>query len=156
MKLAESLSNRLQEVLTSGKWVIGTNFQEQIADLDWKEATHKVGALNSIADLTFHVGYYIAGVTNVLKGGTLDIRDKYSFDYPPITNQEDWEKLVNKFAEDSEKFTRLVGNMDEAKLQETFVDEQYGDYLRNVNVIIEHTYYHFGQVVIIKKMIRQS
>ena len=156
MKITELLANRLKEVLTEGKWVIGTNFKEQIFDLDWREATQKVDSLNSIADLTFHTSYYIAGMANVLEGGELEIRDKYSFDYPPIKSKQDWEKLVNKFCIDSERFIRLIEKLTEEKLQETFVDEQYGNYLRNVNAIIEHTYYHFGQVVIIRKMIKQQ
>jgi len=34
----------------------------------------------SIAALTFHINYYVAGVLNVFQGGKLEIRDKYSFD----------------------------------------------------------------------------
>ena len=154
MKLPQLLANRLKEVLTQGKWVIGTNFKEQIFDLHWQQAIQKVDSLNSIADLTFHLSYYISGVTNVLEGGTLEIRDKYSFDYPPIESEQDWKHLVDKFCSDSERFIQLVENLSEEKLQETFVDEKYGTYLRNVDAIIEHSYYHFGQVVIIKKMIR--
>ncbi len=154
MKIAELLSKRLKEVLVDGQWVIGTNFKGQISDLNWKEATQKVKTLNTIADLTFHTSYYIAGVADVLDGGELEIRDKYSFDYPPIESESDWQNLKNKFSNDSERLIRLVGNLEEEKLQETFVDEKYGPYLRNIDMIIEHSYYHFGQVVIIKKMIR--
>jgi hypothetical protein len=154
MKLAESLANRLREVLIEGKWVTGTNFKEQIFDLDWKEAIQKVDSLNSIADLTFHVSYYIAGVAKVLEGGPLDIKDKYSFDYPPVRSNEDWKNLVNKFCSDSEKFIYLVAKMTDKELFKNFVDEKYGDYHRNIDVIIEHTYYHLGQVLLIKKLIK--
>ncbi|WP_108807741.1 DUF1572 domain-containing protein [Aquimarina spinulae] len=154
MKLAESLANRLKEVLIEGKWVTGTNFKEQIFDLDWKEAIQKVDSLNSIADLTFHVSYYIAGVAKVLEGGSLDIKDKYSFDYPPVRSNEDWKNLINKFCSDSEKFIYLVAKMTDKELFKNFVDEKYGDYHRNIDVIIEHTYYHLGQVLLIKKLIK--
>ena len=154
MKLTESLAKRLKEVLTEGKWVIGTNIKEQIIDLDWKEAVQKIDSLNTIADLTFHISYYIAGLSIVLEGGTMNIRDKYSFDYPPIKSANDWRNLITKFCIDSERLIALVEKMDEDRLYETFFDEQYGNYLRNVNVLMEHAYYHFGQIVIIKKMIR--
>jgi hypothetical protein len=39
MKLNKYLANRLKEIFTEGKWVLGTNFKEQIIDLDWKQAT---------------------------------------------------------------------------------------------------------------------
>ena len=39
------------------------------------------------------------------------------------------------------------------KLEEIFVDEKYGTYRRNIEGIIEHSYYHLGQISLIKKMI---
>ncbi|MEM8848348.1 MAG: DinB family protein [Bacteroidota bacterium] len=156
MNSAQLLANRLKEVLTEGKWVIGTNFKAQIEDLDWKEATQKMHGLNTIADLTFHTSYYIAGVANVLDGGNLEIRDKYSFEYPPVESEQDWKNLVNKFCADAERLIQLVEKLPEEKLQETFVDEKYGIYLRNIDVIIEHSYYHFGQVVLLRKMIKAA
>ncbi|WP_370392054.1 DUF1572 domain-containing protein [uncultured Winogradskyella sp.] len=154
MKLNTYLANRLKEIFTEGKWVVGTNFKEQIVDLDWKQATQKIENFNTIADLTFHIDYYIAGVANVLKGGTLDIKDKFSFDYPPITSEDDWDNLVTKFCADAEEFIALVEKMPDEKLLSDFVDKQYGTYVRNIDVMIEHTYYHLGQIILIKKRLK--
>lgn len=156
MKLNEYLINRLKEVLTDGKWIVGTNFKEQIFDLNWEDAIYKVEDFNTIADLTFHIHYYIAGVAKVLKGGSLDIKDKFSFDSPPIKSNEDWRNLVNRFCSDSENFISLVENMTDKKLEESFVDEKYGTYYRNIDVMIEHTYYHLGQIILIKKRIKNG
>lgn len=154
MKLNEYLTNRLKEVFTEGKWVVGTNFKEQIIDLDWNDAIKKVADFNTIADLTFHIHYYIAGVAKVLEGGSLDIKDKFSFDSPPIESEQDWKHLVNKFCVDSERFISLVENMTDEKLLSGFVDEKYGTYYRNIDVMVEHAYYHLGQVILIKKRIK--
>ena len=154
MKLNKYLANRLKEIFTEGKWVLGTNFKEQIIDLDWKQATQKIDDFNTIADLTFHIDYYIAGVKKVLKGGTLDIRDKYSFDYPPIKSEQDWQNLVSKFCLDADEFIELVENMSEEKILSDFVDKQYGTYCLNIDAMIEHTYYHLGQIILIKKRIK--
>ena len=43
--------------------------------------------------------------------------------------------------------------MSEEKLDEAFVDEKYGTYHRNIDGMIEHCYYHLGQIVLIKKML---
>ncbi|WP_233195878.1 hypothetical protein [Aquimarina sp. MAR_2010_214] len=104
--------------------------------------------------MTFHVSYYIAGVAKVLEGGSLEIKDKYSFDYSPVRSNEDWKNLVNKFCSDSEKFIYIVAKMTDKELFKNFVDEKYGNYHRNIDVIIEHTYYHLGQVLLIKKLIK--
>lgn len=154
MQLSNQLTNRLKEVLTEGTWVTGTNFKSQIVDLDWQIATQKVHDLNTIAALTFHIHYYIAGVLQVLKGGTLDIRDKYSFDMSPITCDADWQKLISTFCNDSEAFISHVEQMTNEQLLAPFVKEEYGNYLRNINVMIEHTYYHLGQVLLIKKLLK--
>jgi acyl-CoA-binding protein len=155
MNLTKILAKQTREVLIDGTW-ISTNLKTQISDLTWEEAITKVGSLNTIAALTFHLNYYVAGVNQVFAGGTLDIRDKYSFDMPPITSKEDWEKLRNKTIADAEKFVSYVEALNDKKLAEGFVDEKYGTYYRNIVGMVEHCYYHLGQIVIIKKLIREG
>lgn len=154
MELTKILVIRLNEILLDGKWITGTNIKNEIIDLDWKKATMKIDSLNSIADITFHIDYYIAGVLNFFENGKLEIRDKYSFDSKPINSQKDWEDLIDKFCDDSEKFVKVVRNMTDKELEKTFADEKYGTILRNINVIIEHSYYHLGQIILIKKLMK--
>jgi uncharacterized damage-inducible protein DinB len=153
MKLTEQIANQFREVYLNGDW-ISTNLKTQLTDVDLKMATTKVGDLNTIAALTFHLNYYVEGVLNVLEGGTLDIRDKYSYDVPPIESEEDWNALKQKSFKDAERFAVLIEQMPEDKLREEFVEEKYGNYHRNLIGMNEHCYYHLGQVVIIKKMIK--
>ncbi len=44
-----------------------------------------------------------------------------------------------------------IEQLPESKLWETFSDEKYGNYYRNIHGIIEHIHYHLGQIVLIKK-----
>ncbi|UOY07784.1 DUF1572 domain-containing protein [Muricauda sp. SCSIO 64092] len=154
MNYNEYLVNRLREVLLSGKWVVGTNFKEQLEDLTWTEATKKVENFNSISSITFHINYYLSGVMDVFKGGDLTIRDKYSFDAPKINSEREWNLRKEKLVKDSEDFIQLVWNMEPQRLMDVFVKEEYGSYYRSIDVIIEHTYYHLGQIILIKKKIR--
>lgn len=153
MSTTSQLSKRFREVLLDGKWIANTNFKEQLSDVTWEQATTKIDSLNTIAMLTFHIDYYIAGLVNVFEGDDLEIKDKFSFDLPPIESQEQWESLLNKLWQDSEKFATLLEQMPDSKLDEVFVDEKYGTYLRNIDGMIEHSYYHLGQITLIKKMI---
>jgi Protein of unknown function (DUF1572) len=150
------LANRLREVLTEGKWVTGTNVKDQIIHLNWKDAIESVNGLNSIALLTFHIHYYIDGVMNVFEGGPLEIRDVHSFDAPPIQSADDWNDLIHRFCVDAEKFIQLVEKLSAEKLMEDFVGEKYGSIHRNIDAMIEHCYYHLGQMLIIKKLIDQA
>lgn len=148
----EFIANRLREVLLNGHWIANTNYKEQLLSITWEQAIQKIGSLNTIAVLIFHINYYLAGLLNVFNGGRLDIRDKYSFDLPTIKSEKDWDKLVNEFLINSEKFANHVEQMPDRKLDEPFVDEKYGTYLRNIEGVIEHSYYHLGQISLIKKL----
>lgn len=156
MKSTTAIAGRFREVVLNGTWIANTNFKDQLMGTGWELATTKVHSLNSIAALTFHVHYYIAGLIQVLEGGPLDIKDVYSFDMPPVQSRDDWEKLLKQFLDDAEKFARLTEQMPEQQLMQIFVDEKYGTYQRNIEAMIEHSYYHLGQIVLIKKIVQQQ
>jgi hypothetical protein len=92
----------------------------------------------------------------VLQGEPLNASDKYSFNLPPIQSQEDWEKLLHKTWADAENLASLIEQLPESKLAETFTDEKYGSYYRNIHGIIEHSHYHLGQIVLVKKILAKS
>jgi len=148
-----AIANRLREVLLNGKWIANTNFKEQLMNVNWQQANQKVENLNTIALLTFHINYYVAGLLHVFNGGELEIKDQYSFDLPMITSENEWNTLVNNFIHNAEMFANQVEEMDDNLLDQPFVDERYGTYLRNIEGVIEHSYYHLGQISLIKKMI---
>ena len=149
------IANRLKEVLLNGHWIANTNYKEQLLSINREEATQKIGSLNTIAAITFHINYYLSGLLNVFNGGTLDISDKYSFDCPPIPSETEWKSLINEFLIHSEKFADAVAQMQDEKFDAIFVDEKYGTYLRNIEGVIEHSYYHLGQISLLKKMIAE-
>jgi len=147
------LANRFREVILNGTWIANTNFKNQLENLDWKVATTKIQNINTISALAQHIHYYISGIKNVLLGGNLEIRDQYSFDFPPVESQEQWENFLIRFWRDSEEFADLIEKMPDEKLYANFVDEKYGTYIRNIDGMIEHSYYHLGQIVLIRKML---
>ena len=155
MTKSEQLANRLREVILNGTWIANTNFKTQLENLDWKIATEKYQSLNTISILAQHIHYYVDGIKNVFTNGKLEIRDKYSFDFPPIKSQTEWEEFQNRFYSNTEKLAELIEKLTDEQLDENFVDEKYGSYFRNIDGMIEHSYYHLGQVVLIKKIINE-
>ncbi len=148
-----TLATRLREVLLNGRWIANTNYKEQILSITWQQAIKKVDSLNTIASLTYHINYYLAGLLNAFKNEKLEISDKFSFDIPQISSEEDWGKLVTEFLDNSEKFANQVEQMDDWIFDQPFIDPVYGNNLRNIEGVIEHSYYHLGQISLIKKMI---
>jgi hypothetical protein len=94
-------------------------------------------------------------VIPVFEGGSLNASDKFSFNHPPITSQGDWDTLLTKVWTEAEALATLIEQLPGAKLEETFVDDKYGNYYRNTHGIIEHLHYHLGQIVLIKKIIAE-
>lgn len=156
MKKTSEIANRFRETILNGTWIANTNYKDQLENLDWKIATTQVKNLNTISLLAQHIHYYINGINNVFKGGTLDIKDKFSFNFPPINSQQEWQDFLSKFWNTTEEFASFVAQMPDEKLDEVFVDAKYGTYQRNINAMIEHSYYHLGQIVLIKKILNQN
>lgn len=156
MKNTNQIANRFREVVLSGTWIANTNYKHQLSDLNWEVAVKSIDSLNTISVLAQHVHYYINGINNVFRGGTLDISDKYSFHFLPIQSQSQWEEFLTRFWRDAEEFALMVEQISQEKMEEPFVDEKYGTYQRNIDGMIEHCYYHLGQIVLLKKILSQE
>ena len=155
MNLQALLAKHFREVHYGGNWTY-SNLKDTLKDVNWQQATTKLSSLNTIAMLVFHINYYVVAISNVMRGENINASDKYSFDVPPIQSEEEWQKLVEKLFTDADNLAVLIEALPEGKLRETFAHEKYGDYYRNIQGVIEHTHYHLGQIVVIKKLILEK
>lgn len=155
MNFPQQIAKHFRDVYLGGNWT-SVNFNSTLADVTWEEAITKFNSFNTIATLVFHTNYYVDVVLKVFQGEKLNASDKFSFDCPPIASEEDWQKLLNKTFSDAGIFAAAIEALPEQKLGETFEDDKYGNYYRNIHGIIEHCHYHLGQIVLIKKMIREG
>lgn len=155
MTLKEQIAKHFSDVFFGGNWT-SVNLRDTLADINWEEATTRVFDLNTIATLVFHMNYYVENVLKVLKGAPLNASDKLSFNVPAINNEIDWQKLVDKTFVDAKLFAEEIKSMEEDKFFKIFIDPKYGDYYRNLHGIVEHTHYHLGQIVLLKKILRQK
>ena len=153
MNLSDSLAAHFHQVWFGGNWT-DSCAKQLLTDVSWQEATAKIPSFNSIVSLVYHMNYFVVAATQVLQGGRLDAHDKFSFDHPAITSEKEWIEFLEKVWQDAELFASLVSKIPEAQLWETFADEKYGTYYRNIQGIIEHTHYHLGQTALVKKMVR--
>ena len=155
MDVSAQIATQLRAVYFGGNWT-SVNLKETLMDVTWQQATTQVYSFNTIATLVYHTNYYISAVAKVLQGEPLNAHDKYSFDHPPVLSQEGWETLLIKTWNNVQNFANLIKQLPESKLWETFAEERYGTYYRNLHGIIEHTHYHLGQIVLIKKLLLQT
>ena len=115
------IAARFKEVFLDGKWVVSTNYKTLLSDVTWEHATTRIGTLNTIAELTFHVNYYISGILDVFKNGKLEIKDKFSFDMEPIKSKKDWDNLLNQMWCDVSKLSEHLEEISHEKLEEVLI-----------------------------------
>lgn len=151
MELAKQLANNLRAIFAEENWV-SVNLKTALSDVNWQQANKTVGTLNSITAIVFHIHYYLKGITDVLEGKPLAIRDKFSFDHLTISSQKAWEEMIETVMMDAEKIATLIETIPDEDLESDFDNGKYGSQYRNINGLIEHCYYHLGQVPIIKKL----
>lgn len=151
---ASALSARVREVLLDGTWIANTNWSDQLEKTPWEMALQQSSASkNSVYRLAFHVHYYVEGILHFFSNGQLTISDPHSFDAPALDGPEAWDRFRERFRRNGEAIAQRIEGFDEAQLSAVFVDPRYGDYRRNIEGLIEHAYYHLGQVALIRNML---
>lgn len=153
MQTTAQIAKHVREVHFGGNWTC-VNLRDSLQDVTWQQAITQVYSFNTLATLAYHINYFVEVVIRVLEGGPLTGNDKLSFNHPPIRSEEDWQRLLDKLWSDAEKFAALIEQLPDSRLGEIFSEEKYGTYYRNLQGIVEHTHYHLGQIVIIKKILQ--
>ena len=152
MKLTNQIAKHLREVHFGGNWT-ASNLKDGLRDVTWQQVTTSVDSFHTIAELVYHMNYFVTATLKVLRGGPLDAKEKLSFDHPPIASREDWDGLLEQTWTDVEELATAIEQMPESQLWEPFVDEKYGTYYRCLHGPIEHCHYHLGQIALIKTML---
>lgn len=153
--ITQQIAKHFREIHFGGNWTC-VNLKDTLADVTWQQATTQVHNLNTILTLVYHTHYYVHAVLKVLQGEALNAKDELSFHHPTVASQQDWEHLLAQVWTDAENFATMLEQLPDEKLLEIFTDEKYGIYYRNLHGIIEHTHYHLGQIVLIKKILQQG
>lgn len=152
MKTTELIATNLHQVYFGGNWT-ASNLKTTLEDVTLKMASKQVYEFNTILTLTYHIHYYLKGTLEAINTGELTIRDKYSFDHPNLETEDDWQAFLNTMWEEAKTFIDVIKSLDDSVLDTYLAQEKYGKYHRNLLGIIEHTHYHLGQIVIIKKLL---
>lgn len=153
MSLSKDIALQFRTVYFGGNWT-AVNLKDTLSGINSQQAIANVYQLNTVAALTFHIHYYVNHVLKVLQGAALQASDKFSFDHPPISSDQDWQMMINHVLKEGELFASHIEMLGDVKLFEDFVKTEYGSYYRNLQGIIEHAHYHLGQIVVIKKILQ--
>jgi len=155
MELSMRLAKNLRALYFGKNWT-AVNYKDALEDVKWEEANQSVGGLNSIATLVYHTMYYMKVQIPVIDGKALNASDKESFVHEPLTSQPDWMEAKKEMFALAERLAAKMENLPGHIYDKPFGDEKWGSYYRNLQGTIEHSHYHLGQIVVLKKLIRSE
>jgi hypothetical protein len=155
MKITDRMADHAHGIFFGGNWTSVT-LQDILTDLTFEEATKQVHQLNTIASLTYHVGYFVHELQKMINGAPLEAKDKLSWEGPEVNSEATWQQLREEVLGNAAHLVTAIRSMPENRTWEFLGDEKYGDFYYNIHGIIEHSHYHLGQMAVIKKMIRQD
>ncbi len=158
MNLNTQLAEHLRQLCDGGNWT-SVSLRAVISPIPLAIAQGRITAkesVHTIAELCYHCHYYIAAARRVLEGRALDANDAFSFQCPEFQSEAEWQDFKQQLFDDTVALAELIAALDDVLLSQDFVDAKYGSYYRNIQGTIEHTHYHLGQIVILKKLLVEN
>jgi uncharacterized damage-inducible protein DinB len=152
MNLPQEIARHIREIHFGGNWTWSA-MQEVLQDVTCEEAQQVTAHCNSIATLVYHMNFYLNIVHTRLTGGGIKFKHEDSFAAPPFASDADWQALLQKTWADAEAFAQAIEALPEARLWEP-ISAQHGSFYKNLHGVTEHNHYHLGQIVILKKLLR--
>ncbi|HNP21396.1 MAG TPA: DinB family protein [Panacibacter sp.] len=154
-KITDLIADNITSVFEGGNWT-EVNLKETLSDVDYREATTATRAtFNTIAALVHHLTFYNSVVISRLSGEDPEITAANGFDMPPVRTEFAWEQLKNSCLKSGAELAAIVKTIPQEKLCEPTVHGN-ATYYKTLHGISEHAHYHLGQIVILKKLLRQS
>ncbi len=150
MKTATELAERINDMYQGENWS-GLNLKDLLADISFSEATTLTKVSNySIASVVAHIIYYLKSVTNNMESDDVDIREEKGFQIKNMEGDVDWQELLRTLGLAVANLVNKINDMDANENIETFQID------RNLHAAIEHCYYHLGQLLFLKRMLRSA
>lgn len=155
MNFSEAISKQVTEAYEGNSWS-DVCVKDIVSDILFSEAVSvTVASPNSIASILYYIMFYNRAICQRLRGEEPYINDANGFDLSPLQNEDDWKQLVSDAMDTSRALADAIRNFPQEKL----FDENpagKGTFYKKFHGVIEHNYYHLGQIMILKKLLRSS
>ncbi|MCE3281655.1 MAG: DinB family protein [Chitinophagaceae bacterium] len=147
MKLTEVLAQHFYEVNYGDNWTDAA-VKDVLQGISWKQAVKKVGDVNTIALLLFHMDFYNLVVYDRIVGVKRQFDHEDSLEVS-ISSEKDWLQLQETYFSNVDKIYTAIMAFDEDKLfEKKTVNTPY----KNIHGLVEHIHYHLGQISLLKKL----
>ena len=148
MTLPQHLGHHFRQAYFGGSFS-ERHLAGELRDLSLAQARRSVNGGNSVLAIVYHLHFYVRGVASVLQGGPLDMRDGASWETPAVETEEEWRGFVAEVLAEGEVLAKALEALDEDAAWAPFYRPANAPVLTNALGVLEHVYYHLGQIVLI-------
>jgi uncharacterized damage-inducible protein DinB len=153
MKITELIATHILEAYEGNNWT-DVSIADTLNNVRWQEAQCKTaGSLNTIASLLHHLCFWNGILLQRLSESDPAIPEINGFDVKELKNEDDWFRLKEETRDSFVKLADAAKNFPEEKLSEFYAEGKSSHY-KNLAGIVEHAYYHLGQIMILKKLVK--
>lgn len=151
-KASKEIARHLREAHFGNNWC-DNYLKQELSTVTWQQAIAKpIPHANSIAELVFHLNFYLDYVHRNIKNDFLQFEQEDTFRMTPIQSEADWENLLQKTWDDAEAFAQTIEKISNNQLY-VVIPPRNNSFYKNLHGIVEHTHYHLGQIILLKKLL---
>ena len=151
MEITALIAQHLLAVHTGNNWT-EVDLSGILEDVTAEEAlTVTAASPNTIASLLHHITYWNRLMIRRIKGVETAIPASNGYDIPANMN---WLDLKDDNIASAHELAAAIREFDASKLVQPILPG-YSTAYKNLQGTVEHVHYHLGQIVIIKKLLRQ-
>jgi len=157
MEITEAIAQHLLDVHYGENWT-DVWIRSALEDVTLAEAAQITAASpNTIAALLHHITFYNNVILARLQGVDPYVGDPNGFDVPVLEGQASWEKQKSDNLLSAQRLADAIRKVPDEVLDRPILKEKASSsYYRQLHGVIEHAHYHLGQIVLLKKLLRNS
>ncbi|TXI33568.1 MAG: DinB family protein [Niabella sp.] len=148
MNIKYQIALHLIDVHKGNNWT-GINIFNTLKEVSWVQASMITPVSpNSISMILHHITYWNRVVAQRGLGIEPEINPENGMNVPIITNQTDWQALLQDNLHSAEELATIIEGYDMGSLFNPILPGQSSAY-RTFQGQVEHIYYHLGQIKMI-------
>lgn len=148
----------LAQIFQGEPWV-GNNLSTTLDQVSASDAaTHWLTEAHSIWEIVLHLKAWRSFLLHKLKGDqhfNIEQGEPEDWPTPPEATEEAWQQTLQDLTQNQAEISDLLENWQDEQLESTVPGRPYSFYTL-IHGIIQHDYYHIGQISLIKKQIAKA
>ena|SRR5688572_6373361 len=152
LKETERIEDQLKRAFHGEAWH-GPSVKEAVAGVSPEAAAQRpVKEAHSIWELVHHITAWVDIVRRRVQGEVFDVTDDMNF--PPVTDtaQTAWQESLRRMEAAETELRRIILGLPESRLDQPALEGSPTVYIL-LHGAIQHSLYHAGQIVLLKKAV---